>query len=275
MELKESGDRKHTERGVSAQRFVLYIILAGITLFALEQAFEYGVGETINQDTMANWLEENKGWAWIVILFLWLVQAVLAPLPAPLLLIVTSLVYADSTIGVIFTIVLTWVGAMLGAIVCFGLSRHYGRDWVMKKGYLDKMKDFDGYLEEKGAFVIFLTRLIPILSFDIVSYAAGLTKIRWKSFIVSTGIGMLPTTIIFILFAAETLSQDMDGVIAVSIVGIIMLAIASYLLFWLMNDYEVWKKEHSDRDKNSEPDSQTSGISVSRSNDSIVKGGTQ
>lgn len=233
------------ERGISAERFVLYIILAAVALFALEQLFEYGAGDSIDQDSIADWLEMNKSWAWAVILIGWVIQAVIAPLPAPLLLLITSLVYADSPAGVVFTIVLTWIGAMLGAVICFGLSRHFGRDWVMRKGYLDKMSDLDGYLEEKGAYVIFLTRLIPILSFDIVSYAAGLTRLRWRSFIISTGIGMLPTTIIFVLFAAETLSQDMDGVIMISIVGIIMLAIASYLLFWLMNDYEQWKQEHS------------------------------
>jgi len=228
------------ERGVSAQRFILYIIVAGIALFGLEQVFEYGAGDVFNVDTLSAWLEENKGWAWVMILVFWLIQAVIAPLPAPILIMTTSVVYADSPLGILFAIVLTWVGSMLGAIICFWLSRHFGRDWVMRKGHLDRMKDLDGYLEEKGAYVIFLTRLIPILSFDIVSYAAGLTRLRWRSFISATGLGMIPTNVIFILFAAEALSQDKTGLVVISIVGLVMLGVASYLLFWLMNDFSNW-----------------------------------
>ncbi len=235
--------------GWSARRFLLYIIIAGIILYILEEAFQYGFGDVFNKDNLTDYLQDNMEWAWVIILLLWLIQAVLAPLPAPLLIMVTSVLYADSTAGVIFAIVLTWCGAMLGAVVCFGLSRHFGRDWVMKKGYMDKMKDLDLYLEEKGSVVIFLTRLIPIISFDVVSYAAGLTKVRWKSFIAATGLGMIPTNVIFILFAAEAISQDMTGLYIISFVGIIMLALASYLLVWLMNDYEAWIKDLSEQVK--------------------------
>lgn len=233
-----------TERGIGPQRFLVYIVMAGVILFILEQVMERLTGDSFNQDTLTTWLQDNRTWAWAVILVLWLVQAVLAPLPAPILVMTTAVLYAGTTAGIMFTIVLTWVGSMLGAVVCFGLSRHFGRDWVVRKGHLDRMKELDGYLEERGAYVIFLTRLIPILSFDIVSYAAGLTKIRWRDFIAATGIGMLPTNVIFILFAAEALSQDETGLRIISGVGLIMLAIASYLLVWLMRDYEGWKKEH-------------------------------
>ncbi len=229
-------------RGLSAQRFVVYIVIAGVALFAMEKLLEYGAGDMMDPEKLYDWLSDHRAWAWIIILILWQVQAVIAPLPAPLLIMATALFYADSTTGVIIAIVLTWCGAMLGAIICFGLSRRFGRDWVMRKGYLDKMKNLDDYLEEKGAYVIFLTRLIPILSFDIVSYAAGLTRLRWKSFVIATGIGMIPTNVIFILFAAEALTQDQTGLIVMSVVGLIMLSIASYLLVWLMNDYEKWKK---------------------------------
>lgn len=202
-----------TERGIDPQRFLVYIVMAGVILFILEQVMERLTGDSFDQDTLTTWLQDNQTWAWAVILVLWLVQAVIAPLPAPILVMTTAVLYADTTAGIIFTIVLTWVGSMLGAVVCFGLSRHFGRDWVVRKGHLDRMKELDGYLEERGAYVIFLTRLIPILSFDIVSYAAGLTRIRWRDFIAATSIGMLP--------------------------------IASYLLVWLMGDYEGWKKEHA------------------------------
>ena len=44
---------------------------------------------------------------------------------------------------------------------------------------------------------ILIARLLPFMSFDIVSYAAGLTSMSFWSFFVATGIGQLPATIIY------------------------------------------------------------------------------
>lgn len=44
---------------------------------------------------------------------------------------------------------------------------------------------------------ILIARLLPFISFDIVSYAAGLTSISFLEFIVATGLGQLPATIIY------------------------------------------------------------------------------
>ena len=50
--------------------------------------------------------------------------------------------------------------------------------------------------------MIFLSRLVPLLSFDIVSYGAGLTKISLKAFVLSTFLGMLPLTFIYNYFGS-------------------------------------------------------------------------
>ncbi len=230
----------------SQRRLVGYLLLTAVLLFFMEMALEHlvpGAKEALEYERMFRWLQANRSWAWAAILAFWLIQAVLAPLPAFVLTMATALLYGETVTGILFAFLLTWGGAMLGAVVCFGLARKLGRDWVMRRGYLDSMQDLDAYLEEKGAQVIFLSRLIPIVSFDIVSYAAGLTRIKWRDFCVSTGLGMIPPTLLFILFAYFALNQDMTFLVVISILGLIMLAIASYLLVWLMNDYEQWKKD--------------------------------
>ncbi len=48
-----------------------------------------------------------------------------------------------------------------------------------------------------GKYTILVCRLLPFMSFDIVSYAAGLTSMKFMPFFIATGIGQLPATIFY------------------------------------------------------------------------------
>ena len=53
-------------------------------------------------------------------------------------------------------------------------------------------------MEEHGAILIFVLRLIPLVSFDAISYAAGLSGIRFRAFLLATALGMMPGTFAFV-----------------------------------------------------------------------------
>ena len=53
-------------------------------------------------------------------------------------------------------------------------------------------------MEEHGAILIFVLRLIPLVSFDAISYAAGLSSIRFRAFLLATALGMIPGTLAFV-----------------------------------------------------------------------------
>ena len=59
------------------------------------------------------------------------------------------------------------------------------------------LRQIDVFFEKHGRLSILIARLLPFISFDIVSYAAGLTSMSFGSFFVATGIGQLPATIIY------------------------------------------------------------------------------
>ena len=59
------------------------------------------------------------------------------------------------------------------------------------------LKQIDEFFEKHGRLSILIARLLPFISFDIVSYAAGLTSMSFGSFFIATGIGQLPATIIY------------------------------------------------------------------------------
>jgi uncharacterized membrane protein YdjX (TVP38/TMEM64 family) len=54
-----------------------------------------------------------------------------------------------------------------------------------------------------GFMIVLIARLFPHVSFDTISYAAGLSTIRTRHFMIATGIGMLPATIVYTVFGHE------------------------------------------------------------------------
>jgi uncharacterized membrane protein YdjX (TVP38/TMEM64 family) len=100
--------------------------------------------------------------------------------------------------GPFWGVAITWGGAMLGAYASFGLTRLYGRPFVAKKVNSSKLKKLDLWVQQQGAISLLLSRFIPLISFNLINYGAGLTKISWWTFTWTTGIGILPFTIIMV-----------------------------------------------------------------------------
>ena len=86
---------------------------------------------------------------------------------------------------------------MVGAAVCFFIARILGRDVVEKLTSKAGLKQIDEFFEKHGRQSILIARLLPFISFDVVSYAAGLTSMSFWSFFIATGLGQTPATIVY------------------------------------------------------------------------------
>lgn len=86
---------------------------------------------------------------------------------------------------------------MAGAALCFYLARALGRDTVEKYAGKGALASVEGYFEKYGSRTILVCRLLPFVSFDAISYFAGLTPIKFWPFFIATGVGQLPATIIY------------------------------------------------------------------------------
>jgi uncharacterized membrane protein YdjX (TVP38/TMEM64 family) len=86
-------------------------------------------------------------------------------------------------------------GAMIGATVDFYLARWLGRGFVERKLGGRVMEQIDTIAVQMGMKVIFVTRLIPLFNFKWVSYAAGLTRISYRTYATGSVLGTLLPTI--------------------------------------------------------------------------------
>lgn len=113
------------------------------------------------------------------------------PFPAELVALANGMLY-----GPFWGTVITWVGAMLGAFLAFALSRAFGRPFVeamVARRHWQRLDDWTGV---HAAEMVFLARFLPVISFNLVNYAAGLMRISWWTFGWTTGLGILPMTVL-------------------------------------------------------------------------------
>jgi len=119
-------------------------------------------------------------------------------------------------------------GALGGAIISFSIARLLGRELIERflRGHINFCIACSDRLLTG---VIFLTRLVPLVSFDLVSYGAGLTKMSLRRFSLATFLGMLPLTFAFNYFGSFLIISQ--GV-AVSL-GLAMAPVFFLLPLWV------------------------------------------
>ena len=128
----------------------------------------------------------------VVSFLLMIFQAIAAPLPAFLITFANA-----SLFGAFWGGLLSWSSAMVGAALCFYIARMMGREVVEKLTGKAVLNSVDDFFNRYGKHTILVCRLLPFVPFDPVSYAAGLTSIRFRQFMFATGLGQLPATLVY------------------------------------------------------------------------------
>ena len=169
---------------------------------------------------------------------LMVLQSVAAPLPAFLLTFANA-----SLFGWWQGAILSWTSAMAGAVVCFYIARILGRDAAEKLTSKAGLEQIDGFFEKYGKNTILICRLLPFVSFDLVSYAAGLTSMSFWSFFVATGIGQLPATIVY-----SYVGGMLTGGARLLVTGLMILFALSALIAMLRKIYMVRHKKSTGRE---------------------------
>ena len=131
-------------------------------------------------------------WGPVVSFLLMILQSVAAPLPAFVITFANAALF-----GWVYGAILSWTSAMAGAAICFYIAKFLGRNTVENLTSKFALDDVDKFFAKYGKHTILIARLLPFMSFDLVSYAAGLKSMSFSSFFIATGIGQLPATIVY------------------------------------------------------------------------------
>lgn len=174
---------------VIALMLVAYFAIPGVHSFVNEAISVLGSADL---DAVAEYIRSFGPWAMAFSFALMVFSSVLAPLPAFMITLSNAAIF-----GWWQGAILSWSSAMAGAALCFFLSRGLGRDVVEKIAGKGALAGVEGYFKKYGTRTILVCRLLPFVSFDAVSYFAGLTPMGFLAFFVATGIGQTPATIVY------------------------------------------------------------------------------
>ncbi len=135
---------------------------------------------------------------------------------------------AGNAYGTVHGTILTWIGAMLGASLSFGLTRIFGHPFVSWILPIRQQKMLDKWTDDQGAMTLLVSRFIPLIAFNLINYAVGLTKISWWTFLWTTGLGILPLTALVVHMGGQMQELSWSKLIIVSIVCILTMASFHY-----------------------------------------------
>ena len=138
------------------------------------------------------WVESLGSIAPIAFIVLYNVATVLL-IPGSLLTLGSGVLF-----GLVWGSVYVFFAATLGATLAFWLGRTVARDWVSKKiSAYPKFAAIDKAVAKEGFKIVFLTRLSPLLPFNILNYAFGITQVSLKDYVLGS-VGMIPGTILYV-----------------------------------------------------------------------------
>ncbi len=164
---------------------------------------------------LTEWLRESGPLAPLLLIGSMACAVLIPPIPS-----VPLDLAAGAVFGPFYGALYAVIGAEIGAIICFLLARALGRDVLSKLLKLETVF-CQMCTDHQLMGLVFFARLIPIFSFDVVSYGAGLTNISLKTFALATLFGMAPPTFAFTYLGSSVISAQWPLTVA----GMMMVAL--------------------------------------------------
>ncbi|MFX0043302.1 MAG: TVP38/TMEM64 family protein [Candidatus Hodarchaeota archaeon] len=167
---------------------IIFIFLLVVSLFLLYYIFF--VDETILYKFVVKYFVNPIYELQIIGIFLFIVimafQGLIVPIPSEVVLLATGMIwgiYLGGFMGII--------GSMAAGLLCFYISKKGGRPLAEKFVGEKAINIADDFIKKHGTTAIIITRFIPFIPFDVISYTSGLVEIDIKKYLVGTLIGSI------------------------------------------------------------------------------------
>ncbi len=204
---------------------VLLLVLLTI-LFVAAQLFHFGY----QLKALGVWIKSLGAWGPIIFILIY-TAAVVAILPVSLFAFMSGILF-----GTLEGSVVANIGATLGACLAFLTGRYFAREAVNHfLGKYEKFRELDQWTASKGALIVAVNRLFPLLPFNLVNYAFGLTKIDFWPYAFWSWICMIPAIIVYVA-GGDAVRQGMSEgripwnlVIVVGVIVVFLLLVALFL----------------------------------------------
>ncbi|MFA1642879.1 TVP38/TMEM64 family protein [Chryseomicrobium imtechense] len=173
----------------------------------------------LSAEGIKTWIESLGPWAPVVYIVIYALRP-LVFFPASVLTLTGGVLF-----GAWFGTLYTLIGATLSAVVGYVMAERLSKLWN-SSAPIDRLQKAKRQMEENGFIYVVWFRLVPFLNFDVVSYVAGLARVKWLSFILATVIGMFPGTVAYNFLGGSLIAGDWRVIVAALTVVVLFTVIS-------------------------------------------------
>jgi len=215
-------------------KFIILLIIIGGAFFA----FRYtALSQYTQKDALLSLLTQLRGhwWGPFGFILIYGIGCMLA-LPGSLLTLCGGAIF-----GVAWGTLYNILASNLGATLAFFMARYFGRDFISRfmKG---RVEAFDEKVASHGFRFIFTLRLIPLIPFNGLNLGSGLSKIKYRDYLLGSVLGMLPGTFIYTYFA-DALLRGATGSGKRALTNLIIASALLILISLVPTLYKKFKKK--------------------------------
>ena len=188
--------KKHMKRTLTEKQKKMLSAAAIIIFILLFAALAWFVGRPMirfarQPEQFRSWVDGHGAWGWAAYAAMVFLQVVVAIIPGEPLEIVGGYAF-----GAWWGTVLCLIGAVLGSVAVFALVRRWGRplaEVFFPKEKLDKLQFL--HSSPKRTALLWLIFTVPGTPKDLLCYFAGLTDMKWRTWLLIATVGRLPSIV--------------------------------------------------------------------------------
>ena len=202
---------------ITQGRLILLIMAAVAVIAVLVAAYlAYERWFPWDQAEIEAWIDNFGVWGPVVYIVVFAGSMLFAPLPTAPMPLIAAAVFGPA-LGFLYTISAT----AIGSTVCFWVARRLGRPTLKRLTSQVALDKIDQLGERLGTRLLIVLRLFPVAGVDYVSYAAGLTQMRFPTYIVISVLASSPILILAAILGDAVLERNRELlVIAVGAVAL-------------------------------------------------------
>jgi len=207
----------------------LVIIALGVFVY-----FQFGE-ELSSRESIINLVNNYGSLGPLVVILIIILEVILAPLPGGIIPIITGFLFGP-WLGSIYC----WVGDVIGSIIAFWLARKIGQPLIERFVSKTKQDFYNNFINKKN-YIIWLLYIIPLFPIDIISMLIGVSRFKFKRFLLVMMIGFIPNVII--LNALGYWLSDINLGDYSSLALLVTLVVFLGLIIWGVHSYLKSKKQ--------------------------------
>ena len=224
---------------------IIFVVLIVLSLFLV--IYNYFIDTTflysIVVNLFVNPIQTLGFWGIFLFIGIMAIQGLIIPIPSEIVLLATGMVW-----GIYYGGFMGVIGSLAAGVLCFYVSRKGGRPLAEKFVGKKAINMADEFIEKYGIWAILISRMLPVIAFDPISYASGLVEIDVKKYTLGTLIGAIPRAFFFAwlgsLFGIDPSNPNIEA--QSTLFNIIFLIIVAVLGALFIIYYIIGRKKNFD-----------------------------